>query len=227
MKKNLEQRICLSLTGIEDKDWQSKLNEINNLGLDTIALILENFSRKQRQLIYEALEDSSVKNVPLIHLKNDMSREELEFLRDRYKSQYLTIHEDSFGILEKWHGHYQNLFLEFNFDDYVPQNVKVEKIGGFCVDLAHFKVAQEKWTKEFEYVIQRRNNKDIFACNHLSGYSKSKNRDLHDPKSIKDFEYLKTLPDFVFGKVIALEVYNSIKEQLEFKKQIIKLLNSD
>ena len=44
---------------------------------------------------------------------------------------------------------------------------------------------------------------------------------------MKDFEYLKTLPDFVFSKVIALEVYNSIKEQLEFKKQIIKLLNSE
>ncbi|MCD4761537.1 hypothetical protein K8R32_01105, partial [bacterium] len=131
MKKNLEQRICLSITGIEDKDWQSKLDEINNLGLDTVALILESFSKKQRQLIYEALEDSSVKNIPLVHLKNDMSREEIEFLRDKYKSQYLTIHEDSFKKIEKWHGHYQNLFLEFNFDDYVPQNVKVEKIGGF------------------------------------------------------------------------------------------------
>ena len=227
MKKNLEQRICVSLTGLEDKDWQSKLDEINSLGLDTVALILESFSKKQRQLIYEALEDSSVKHVPLIHLKNDMSREELEFLCDRFKSKYLTIHEDSFKIIEKWHGHYQNLFLEFNFDDYVAQNVKVEKIGGFCVDLAHFKAAEEKWSKEFEYTIQRRNNKDIFACNHLSGYSAARNADEHDPKSIKDFEYLKTLPDFVFGKVIALEVYNSIKEQLEFKKQIIKLLSSD
>ena len=43
-----------------------------------------------------------------------------------------------------------------NFDNFVSKKVKVEKIGGFCVDLAHFKVAMEKLSKDFEYVFKKR-----------------------------------------------------------------------
>ena len=225
MIKNLERKICPSLTGINDRDWKSKIKEINELGLQRIALILESFSKKQRERIYEALEKSSVKEIPLVHLKNDMSREELEYLRDRYQSRYLTIHEDSFSVLEKWHGHYQNLFLELNYNNRIPANVDIGKIGGFCVDLAHFKAAEEKWSKEFEYTLKRKNKKSIFACNHLSGYSAAKNIDLHSPKNKRDFEYVKTLPDFLIGDVIAIEIYNPIKDQLKFKRQIIAMLS--
>ena len=41
-------------------------------------------------------------------------------------------------------------------DDFVSKKVKVEKIGGFCVDLAHFKVGMEKLSKDFEYVFERK-----------------------------------------------------------------------
>lgn len=226
MKKDYTERLCLSITGITEKDWRDKLNEINNLGIDTVALILESYLMKQRKLIYEALENSCVQRIPLVHLKNDMEKDELGYLRDQFQSEYLTIHEDSFEGLDKWQGFYKNLFLELNYDNFIEQNVKVKKIGGFCVDLAHFKAAEENWTKEFEYTIERRNKKNLFVCNHLSGYLDTEKTDLHTPRSIKDFAYLKTLPDFVFGRVIAIEIDNSISEQLELKEQIIKLLNS-
>jgi len=224
MKNNWEKRICVSLTGKKKSDWQGKLNKINDLGLSEVALFLEYYQKAEREEIYNALEDSSVNYIPLVHLRNDMSREEIEYLGDTYKSKFFTIHEDSFGVLEKWHGYYRRLYLELNFDDYVAQNVKVKNIGGFCVDLAHFKAAEEMWSEEFEYTIKERKHEDMFGCNHLSGYSPTENRDLHEPKSIKDFEYLRSLPDFVFGEVIAIEVDKSIKEQLEFKEGIIKIL---
>jgi len=41
---------------------------------------------------------------------------------------------------------------------------------------------------------------------------------------LKDFDYLTTLPKFVFGKIIAIETYNSIKKQLEFKKHLETIL---
>lgn len=101
----------------------------------------------------------------------------------------------------------------------------VEKIGGFCVDLSHFKVALTNFTKEFDYTYFRK-DKVNFACNHLNGYCEEGNIGLHKVKSIKDFDYLKTLPKFVFGKVIALELENSISQQLKFKKYLVKLLNT-
>lgn len=51
------------------------------------------------------------------------------------------------------------LFLEMNTDNFVSQAVKVKKIGGFCVDVSHFKVEEEKWSAEFEYILRRRYNR--------------------------------------------------------------------
>jgi hypothetical protein len=66
---------------------------------------------------------------------------------------------------------------------------------------------------------------NCFACNHLNGYSFKRNTDLHTIRSLKDFNYLKTLPKFLFGNVIGLETENNISRQLEFKKYLVKLLN--
>ena len=225
MKRDWEKTIHPSLTGCAKRDWQSQIKELKRFKIDEIALILESFSKTERPLIYEALEGSPVKRIPLVHLKNDMDRQEIAYLRARFQSRYFTIHEDSFKVIEKWRGHYRYLFLELNFDNHIAESVALDKIGGLCVDLSHFKAAEERWSEEFEYTIQKRKNKSIFACNHLSGYSPASRRDEHNPKTKADFAYLKTLPDFLFGEAIAIEINNPIKEQLKFKKEIVKLLS--
>lgn len=101
----------------------------------------------------------------------------------------------------------------------------MEKIGGFCVDFSHFKIDLTSWTKDFDYTYMMK-NKAKFDCNHLNGYSESRNVDLHTVKSLKDFDYLKTLPKFIFGKIIGLEVENNISEQIKFKKYLVRLLNN-
>ena len=189
-------------------------------------MFLEQFNDKQRKKIYPALLDSKIKKIPLVHIRNDMDKKELKFLAKNFGSKYFTIHEDSFRIMKKWRGFYKDLYLEMNADNFVSQLVEVERIGGFCVDLAHFKVEMAKWSKEFEYIFERRATSHYFDCNHLNGYDPEKNTDMHTVKSLKDFDYLKTLPKFLFGDIIALEVFNSIAQQLKFKKYLSKLLNN-
>jgi len=225
-KNSWDKKIFVSLTGKTEKDWQTKLKEINSLGLKTVALFLEMFSPVQRQKIYQALEKSSVKHIPLIHIRNDMTLAELKYLCQRYHNPCLTIHESSFGQLDRWIGFHKFLYLEMNYNNRIPHNVALEKIGGFCIDLSHFKAAEEKWAKEFEFIVKKKDKK-IFKCNHLNGYSYEKNSDIHTISSLKEFAYLKTLPQFIFGNIIAIEVFNSIKEQLKFKKHIINLLQKN
>ena len=146
-------------------------------------------------------------------------------MHDKFDSCYFTIHEDDFKGLEKWRGYYKKLFLELNADNFLSELVKVEKIGGFCIDLSHFKKAEQKWSQEFTYVISKKNTPYLFACNHLNGYSYEKNTDLHTVNSLKEFDYLKTIPKFLFGQVIGLECNNSITEQLKFKTYLVKMLN--
>src|SRR3989338_11084474 len=232
----MKPNILVSITGSTEKEWQDKLKEINNLKIKEVALFLEIFENTQREKIYKALKISCVKNIPLVHIRHDMTKDELEFLKENYKTKYFTCHEENFvrHDVENWKGFYKDIYLEMNFDNVVSKKVKVEKIGGFCIDLAHFKVAMEKLSKDFKYVFdkkpfstaQGKRNKNLFICNHINGWNTEKNIDMHTIHNLKDFDYLKTLPKFVFGKIIALETFNSIKEQIEFKKYLIELLEN-
>lgn len=226
MKKDFSKKIYVGLTGRVEADWRAKMEEINRRGLSAIALFLEFYRKSEREKIYRALEKSCVREIPMVHIKNEIERDELKYLCERYNNPCLTIHENAFDKLPAWNGYHQHLFLEMNYNNSIPKNVDISKIGGFCVDLAHFKSAEEKWSKEFEYMLKQRNKKKLFVCNHLNGYDHKNNIDLHTISSLDEFDYLKTLPSFVFGDIIALEVFNPIKEQLEYKKHIIKLLDN-
>ncbi len=220
----VSKNILISITGRDANDCIDKISEINSLGIAEAGLFLELLDKEQRQLVYNNLLESGITRIPLVHIRHDMTEEELKFLKDKFQSKYFTIHEINFqrNDILKWKSFEKSLFLEMNFDNFVSKKVTVESIGGFCVDLAHFKVGMEMLNKDFDYVYTRKDMPKYFACNHLNGWDSEKNVDIHTIKSLNDFDYLKTMPDFLFGKCIALEVFNSIEEQLKFKQYLEK-----
>lgn len=223
----MAKNILIGLTGENANDLLLKIKEADDFKIKEASLFLEMiFERSDRQKIYNSLLRSKIKNIPLVHIRDDMEKDELNFLKNKYKTKYFTIHEKNFqqNDILKWKGFYKDLYLEMNFDNFVSKKVKVEKIGGFCVDLAHFKAGMENLSKDFEYVFDKKSEAKYFDCNHLNGYNPSTNCDMHTIHSLKDFDYLKTLPKFLFGKCIALEVNNSIAKQLEFKKYLANLI---
>ena len=215
--------IYLGITGGKNTDWQLKLQEINRLGIKEAAVFLERFNGPGRDNLRRFLIKSSITKVPLVHLRNDCHKDEIKFFIDNFKTEYFNIHEDSFNLLEQWKGYWDKLYLEMNYDSQIDKNVKVRQIGGFCVDLAHFQSAIARGSEEVAYIYLKK-NKIKFASNHLGGYSPEKKSDLHTIVSLKDFDYLTALPKWVFGEVIAMEVDNSIEEQLKFKEYLIKIL---
>lgn len=225
-KINLSKKILVGVICKKEKNWEEKLEEIKNFKIKEISLFLELLEKNQRENLYKALLKSKIKNIPLVHIRHDMTIDELKFLKNNFKTKYFTIHEENFtnNDIEKWKGFYKNLSLEMNFDNFVSKKVKVEKIKGFCVDLAHFKVGMERLSQDFKYVFDRKGTKAYFGCNHLNGYDPKTNCDMHTIHNLKDFNYLRTLPNFLFGKFIALEINNSVKEQLKFKKYLVDLL---
>jgi hypothetical protein len=216
-------KIYPSITGRDNIDWQNKIEEIDKFKLQEVAVFLGSFDKKERDHLFKFLTKSSIKKIPFVHLRHDSSKEEIEFFIKNYNTECFNIHEDGFHILKKWAPYYDRLYLELNFDNKLHKNVKVRKIGGFCIDLSHLKASIARGTKEAEYIFSRK-DKISFSCNHLNGYDPFKRKDKHLVTSLEDFDYLTTLPKFVFGKIIAIEVYNSIKEQLEFKEYLEKIL---
>jgi len=218
-------KIYPSITGHKTIDWQSKLKEINQLKINQAAVFIEWFDKKERPHLYKFLLKSSIKKVPLVHLRDDTDKEDIEFFVKNYGTQYFNIHEEHFDLLDQWSGYWDKLYLEMNYDSQIAKNVKVRQIGGFCIDLSHFKAAIAWGSEEATYAFFRK-NKIKFACNHLNGYDPIKKCDKHTIDNLNDFDYLITLPKFVFGQIIALEVNNPIKEQIEFKKYLTKLLTN-
>jgi len=224
-KKELNKRVLVSITGETDNHWKDKIKEINSLGLKKVALFNERFTLVQRKQIYEALLDSCVKEIPFVHGKNDMSRDEFKFLMDNFATQRFNIHADGFKYLDKWKGYHKYLFAELSYHNKLPKDFDIFKVGGFCVDLAHFKCAEERWSNEFDYIISNEKHHKLFQCNHISGYSPKRKHDIHTIKKITSFDYLKSLPKFLFGENIALEVDNPISSQLKYRDYIIELLS--
>ena len=220
-----KREILVGLTGYNAREVNDKIEEVNSLKIKRVALFLELLKKSDRKKVYEKLLKSQIRSIPLVHIRHDMSKDELRFFVQNFKSKFLTIHESCFEYLSKWKGFHRRLFLEMNYDSKVSSLVKVKEIGGFCIDLSHFKAGEERWSREFEYILKRRDKNDYFACNHLNGYSYRKNCDLHTIKSVKDFDYLKTLPKFIFGRCISLEVFNSIRQQLKFREYLAKFLS--
>ncbi|MDD5144744.1 MAG: hypothetical protein PHW72_01315 [Candidatus Pacebacteria bacterium] len=227
---NFENRILVSITGETSLDWKEKLDEINKLGLKSVAVFLERFDKKERDNFYRLLRKSSITSVPFIHLRDDIEKDEIEFFINEYGTRHFNIHEDHFDTLEeKWRGCWDKIYLEMNFDNQIDKAVRVKKIGGFCIDLSHFKAAISRGTEEAYYVFLNSSGsgkgESVIGCNHLAGYNSGKRQDKHIVSGIKDFDYLVTLPKYVFSKIIAIEVDNSISEQLMFKDHLVKILN--
>jgi len=161
--------------------------------------------------------------VPFVHLRDDTTKEDIKFFAQHFNTRYFNIHEDYFKFLDNWKGYWDRLYLELNYDNQIAKDVKVRQIGGFCVDFSHLKASIARGTEEAYYTFVRK-NKIKFSCSHLNGYDPVKMEDKHLITDISDFKYLTTLPKYVFGDIIALEVDNSIREQIKFKKYLVKLL---
>ena len=210
-------KIIVSITGKNAKECIAKIDEADNLRLPELALFLERLEVGDREQVYARLERSGIKGIPLVHLRSDMDGSELRMLAAKYRVKYFTIHEDHFNIIENWRGFQKKLFLEMSTDDYVAPNVKVETIGGFCVDLAHYKKQSILVNKDYRYIYERRDKPRLFACNHLSGYSHKLKSDLHLVVSEADFDYLAELPSFVFGNLLAMEIDNPLRDQIRYR----------
>ncbi len=221
-----EKNILLSITGENEKECKEKLEEIKEKRIEDVSLFAQYLLPEERENVYKGIAETDIKEIPLVHIGESFNKDELGFLFKRYKTRYFTIHESDFSVLSRWKNFWEHLFLEMSTDDIVAENVKVEKIGGFCVDLAHYQKQKDRNTVDYNYVYERRENKNLFKCNHLSGYSFKEMTDLHYIENKKDFDYIKNLPEFVFSNVIAIEVNNDINEQIKFKDYIKELLRN-
>lgn len=213
-------------------DWENKIKEIKDFGLEKIALFPTCLNFEAREKLYNLLKDTKVKNIPFVHLRSDITKEEIDYLIKNYNTQIFNMHTKREYPYPPDCQKYKNMIYIEN--TYYPFDEKeLEQFAGICLDFAHLENS-----KIFKPDTHGHNVKLIekygCGCNHISPdknyslFNKTKRYQgkthAHFLEKLSQLNYLKSYPQNYFGRFAALEMENSIKEQLEAKDYILKIL---
>ena len=220
-------KVLVSITTTRNSDWRKKIREISAFGLKEVALFLTCLKKKERKELYKILEDSPVKNIPLVHIRGDMMPEELDYLIKKFKTRAFNIHpyaEYPYG--RDYQKYKKMIFIE---NVYIPLDEKeIKKFGGICLDFAHLendKILQPEKFKNNVRIIERY----PIGCNHISCFVKKFHKDeagylrydRHFLRKLSQLDYLKKYPKKYFSSIVAIELENTIEKQLKIRDYLI------
>jgi hypothetical protein len=223
-----------ALTTTNGSDWKAKFKEIQEFKIEEIALFPTCLTKEERKILYDNIKNSCIKKIPLVHLREDMDINELDFLIKNYDTQIFNTHsEREFSINKVWIDKYKELICIENTSNFPLDEEEIKKYGGICLDFAHLENARlsdsDRYKKEIEVL-----SKFPIKCNHVSAVKKDifsvddKNRkihyDSHHMDDLSELDYLKKYPINYFSDLCAIELDNSLNEQLEAITYINKII---
>lgn len=221
-EKEIFKRIYVSVTTYR-ADWRKIVKDVRRLKISEISLFLTAVSSRERQYIYQALKNTSVKVIPHVHLKDDMKEWELDFLVSHFKTKVFSCHFQYFEKFFKNSKYKRKIFIENNNRQARIKNLEPFKLaGGICIDLAHLVEFQEYSLKDYRLTCQAVKDYKV-GCNHLSAVL-SDGQSWHYVKKLSELDYVLKIPKQFFSKYINLEVGNPIAEQFRFRDYLAKIL---
>jgi hypothetical protein len=237
----MAKKILLGLTTITKDEWKNKVKEIDELGINELALFPTCLNFNERKELYELLSRTRLVSIPHVHIREeDFTNDELQFLIDKYQTKVFNIHansrESSTAIIKK-HQAYLNLFFVENLHE-LTENFEevVKQIGGLCLDLAHW--------EDYGYIRKYKGYEKLgklakkykIGVNHISAikselvlfHEKASGKDYYDYSShllgnLNELDYVKKYKDYL-ADIISIELENSLKEQIQAKKYLEKIL---
>ena len=226
----------VTTTAYYGSDWESKTKEIKKLGIKEVAVFPTCLDIEKRKKFYRLLEKSGIKNIPFVHLRSDMRVEELDYFVKNFNTCVFCIHTArEFPFVYDYSKYKKMIYIE---NIYFPLNKEeLGNFGGVCVDFSHLENDKLFCEEKFKH-----NTKTIekfpIGCNHISvikneafidtenRFEKTKlRRDYHQLEKLSELDYLKNYPLKYFSSYIAIELENSLEEQLEAGEYVRKIIN--
>lgn len=234
-------KIILGLTTTSSSDYLGKIEEAKQLGITEIAFFPTAVNQEIRKDLYKRLEDSPVKSIPHVHLRDDMDVWELEYLEKKFGTQVFNIHSKNNSIrkfdLQKLKDYLPKIYVE-NLEkfEYIPKTEELEAVGGLCIDFSHWEEGiilngqkyDEKMKKIIHYPV---------GCSHVSAFNKimTETRDAAHPEvvfrnyskhtfsDLSELDYVKKYVQYL-PDLISLELENFFAEQLKVKEYLEKMI---
>jgi hypothetical protein len=227
-----KRKILPSITTTSGSDWKAQLKEVKELKLKEIAIFPTCLKEKERKKFYSLIEKTGIKSIPFCHLRSDMKIEELDFLIKNYKTRVFAIHGQSENPLIYDYSKYKNMIYVENVYHLFNEK-ELDYFGGVCLDFSHLENDRILHKNKFKKIIKIIKKYPI-GCNHISVVKKNSRWDEkesslcycgHYFENLSEFDYLKRYPKNYFSNIVAIELENSIKEQLLAKEYIINILS--
>ncbi len=235
----VNRKILLGLTTITEGAWRNKIKEIDELGLKEIALFPTSLNQVERQELYGLLEKIKLEKIPHAHLRSDMGLEELKYLEDRFGVEVFNVHSasDYYAPTVDYKDYYKKIYVE-NTPGCLPTENDLKKYAGLCLDLAHWESARLLAGEDGSENKTLANLAEKYPVGviHIGGINREINKHFDKNSGIEFFgyddHYLKGLGQLDYVKkykkyladIICIELENTLKEQIEIKKYLEKIL---
>ncbi len=214
-------------TIVTTSDWKVKMKEAKEL--KEVCLFLTVVDFQERKKIYQELEKTDIKSIPFVHLRNDIKAEEIDFLIKKYNTEVFNTHsQKEFPFVYDISKYKNKIYIE-NVH-YKIDEKEIKEFAGICLDFAHLENDRIFKKEKFDHDIKLIKKYPI-GCSHISCIKKEKRKDkeifrhdFHHFEDLSEFDYLKKYSS-LFAPFNALELENSIEEQLKAKKYIHEILS--
>ncbi|EKE25722.1 MAG: hypothetical protein ACD_5C00053G0001 [uncultured bacterium] len=228
--------ILLGLTTTPASDWRGKVEEMKKFGIQRIALFPTFLKIEERKELYSLLEEIQDLEIPHVHLRNDMTMDEIQYFKERFKSEVFNIHPT--GTRHD----FSDDFTKFSSETYVenlrmvPKKEELSKYAGICIDFSHWENGTRKKSTGFDSLLNYnlamldRLKENKVGCCHVSGIKSKFNPinylfqfDRHYFKKLSDFDYMSKYKQYL-PKYVSLELENTLEEQIKVKQYLQKML---
>lgn len=225
-------QILPTITTITPGKWRDKIAEVKKLKLKEVALFLTCLDQEQRKTLYALLKETSVKKVPFVHIRSDMELWELNYLANTYQTKAFNTHTKREHASLYDYGKYKKVvFIENTYGSFDEEEIK--EFGGICLDLSHLE--NERLLNPKIYLTNiAMLKKHPPSCSHVAAIRTKTFIDensrikysTHHLTSLSELDYLKRYPLAYFGSIAAIELENSIEEQLKVKEYLSALIKN-
>jgi len=211
-------------------NYLEKIEEAEFLGIKELCFFPTALEKEERKKAYRALEKSKIKSIPFIHLRHDTEPAEAEFFINRFQTKVFNVHFSPFFTSGEWRKYLKKIYIENTISPWREKEIK--NFAGVCLDFSHledFRLLYPDGFRENIKILE----KSPCGCGHISAisqkirYGKELGLNYHSQhyfEDLADFDYLKNYPQKYFPPIIALELENSLEEQLQVKEYIEKIM---
>jgi len=232
MKPIKNRKILPTITTISKGLWRKKIEEVKKLRLKEVFVFLTALDEKERKEFYELLKETEIEKIPFVHIRSDMKLSELDYLVENYKTELFNVHTEKQYPFVYDYSKYKNIICIENICAFRLNEKEIKDYAGTCLDFAHLENIRLTNKKAYEHDVKILEKYPV-KCNHISAIKEisflRKNimkYDSHYLEDLSELDYLKKYPANYFSSFIAIELENSIKEQLKAKDYILDLLKN-